>query len=70
MADVGIDPYADLGADAFVGAEQGEVAVSGGARDEADEADFVEVAEAGDHAAAKGVPVGESFGEEAVPEAG
>ena len=67
---MGFDADANLGADAFVSAEEGEIAVGGGAGDEADEADFVEVAETGDDAAAEGVPVSEGFGEEAVPEAG
>ena len=64
------DGGADLGADAFVGAEQRHVAVGGAAGDDLDEAGVVEVAEAGDDVAVEGVEVVERVGEEAVPEAG
>ena len=70
VADVGFDGGADLGADGFVGAEEGHVAVGGSAGDDVDEADLVEVAEAADDVAVEGVEVVEGLGEEAVPEAG
>src|SRR5271170_4073630 len=44
VADVSVDGGADLGADAFVGAEERHVAVSGAAGDDLDEAGLVEVA--------------------------
>jgi hypothetical protein len=67
---VGIDGGADLGAEAFIGAEQGHVAVGGAAGDDLDETFVVEGAEALGDVAAEVVEVVEGLGEEAVPEAG
>ncbi len=70
VADVGVDGGADLGADGFVGAEERHVAVGGSAGDDVDEADVVEVAEAGDDVVVEVIEVFEGLREEAVPEAG
>ena len=70
MALVGGDGGADLGADALVGAEQGQVAVGGAAGDDVDEAKVVEVAEAFDDVAVEGFEVVEGVGEVLVPETG
>ena len=70
VADVGVDGGADLGADTFVGAEKGHVAVGGAAGDDVDQADVVEVAEAGDDVVVEVIEVFEGLREEAMPEAG
>jgi len=70
VAFVGFDGGTDLGADAFVGAEQRHVAVGGSAGDDLEQAFVVEVAEAADDVAREVVELIEGFAEEALPEAG
>jgi len=69
VAAMGLDGGTDLGAKAFVGAEQRHVAVSCAAGDDLDQTEVVEVAEAGDDVAVEVVELVEGFGEEALPEA-
>lgn len=69
MADVGGNCDPDLGAYALIGAQQGQVAVGGGAGDEMDEAGLVEVPERGDDVPVERLEVTEGFGEEAIPKA-
>ena len=63
------DGDSDLCAQAFVGAEQGHVAVCGGAGDDLDHAAVGERAEADDDVAVEGFELLERVGEEALPEA-
>ena len=70
VAQMSDDRGSDLGANTLIGAEQGEVAVRGGAGDDFNETGFVEVAEAGDDVALKRVKVFEGLSEETLPEAG
>jgi len=70
VADVGVDGGADLGTDTLVGAEERHVTVGCAAGDDVDEADVVEVTEAGDDVAVEVIEVFEGLREEAVPEAG
>ncbi len=67
---MGFDGGADLGADAFVGAEERHVAVGGSAGDDFEQAFVVEVAEAADDVAGEVIELIEGFAEEALPEAG
>ena len=70
VAEVGLDGSADLGTDAFVGAEQRHVTVGGAAGDDVDEAGLLEVLEALDDVAVEGLEVVQRLLKEVLPEAG
>jgi len=70
VANVSVNRGPDLGTNALIGTEKRHISVSRSAGDDVDQANVIEVAEAGDDVSVEMIEVFESLGEETLPEAG